>query len=458
MRPLARDQHRESWLVQLDEPAGGQAAVLVRPLDELGARRLRAEIVALHRARGTGVVSLLDVVDEEHGPGLLRAHVAGPRLGRVLAERRDWHAGEVVAILSPLVDAVARLHGNGVALGGLIAGEAVLGGDGAILVELAEAELFAAEAPEAVLARVGGVAADRESLRVLATELLRRVEGARARAAQLLAEELEGCGGAELTTLLRVGLDGLAAAVPVRPAASASPAVSDGGAERLLPVVRDDGHGVSGVPETAAAEPAGARRLDRLAIRARTLGGVLRARLDGLGALRRRALVAGGAALCAAAVFLALPGGGGGVAAPSIALPSSAQAREQGAADETTEPATVPSGIGEAAILGDDPIAAATALLERRARCFAELSLLCLEDVDQPGSAALAADRTALLALRAGDEARYRDADASAPRLIERLGAGALIEVGPETAPASLLLMKSEAGWRIRDWVAGGEG
>src|SRR5690606_3746748 len=117
---------------------------------------------------------------------------------------------------------------------------------------------------------------------------------------------------------------------------------------------------------------------------------------------------------------------------------------------EPREPAT------DAAIAGDDPVAAALALLERRAGCFAELSVLCLEHVDQQGSAALTADRAGIQQLRDGDGADYATAEADAGRLGVRLGDGALVEVGPETAPASLLLMRSVAGWRIRDWVASG--
>jgi hypothetical protein len=50
-------------------------------------------------------------------------------------------------------------------------------------------------------------------------------------------------------------------------------------------------------------------------------------------------------------------------------------------------------------------------------------------------------------------------------QLIERLGDSALVSLGvasslenadadPETQPASLLLMKGEAGWRIRDYLS----
>ena len=103
-----------------------------------------------------------------------------------------------------------------------------------------------------------------------------------------------------------------------------------------------------------------------------------------------------------------------------------------------------------------DPADAVATLLSRRDTCFRELSLLCLEGVDQAGSAALDDDRRALLAMRDGAEGDAASVEVVGVRVVERLGDSALIELGPETAPASLLLMRSEAGWRIRDWVAGG--
>lgn len=106
--------------------------------------------------------------------------------------------------------------------------------------------------------------------------------------------------------------------------------------------------------------------------------------------------------------------------------------------------------------MGDDPLAAAVALLERRDACIAELSLLCLEEADQQGSAALADDRAGLEVLRAGEEAELPAVAPVDAALVERLGDSALVRLGPQTAPASLLLVRSEAGWRIRDWVAVG--
>lgn len=439
IRLLARDAHRESWLVHLvgDAPA---PAVLVRPLDERGARMTRIEAVALHRARGPGVAALLDVVDDARGAGVLRAHVTGVPLSTLLGERERWDAGEVVGVLRPLVASIARLHRCGVALGALRPAELVASDAGVVIVELARGETFAEDAPEAALARVDAVGRDRDALRGLTVDLLRRVTGSRARAAQALADAVEHVAGAELLESLRVGLDELAAPVSLglapEPASAVAPAVA-----RLTPVVRDD------LAEVDAPRVAG--------IVARVTGILAAARpwLDALPARRRRVLVAGSAAVAAAAVLLALPAN-----APDPSADTHPSA-EPSTAPGSAEPAAGSAGrpVDGALIAGDDPLAAAVALVELRESCFAELSLLCLEQVDQAGSSALAADRTALQTLRDGGEASHPVVDPVDARLIERLGDGALVELGPQTAPASLLLMRSEAGWRIRDWIDAGD-
>jgi len=110
------------------------------------------------------------------------------------------------------------------------------------------------------------------------------------------------------------------------------------------------------------------------------------------------------------------------------------------------------------ALSGDDPVAAARALVALRAECIRSASLLCLDGVVQAGSSAEAADRAAVTVIQTGGEAPA-PIDGSVFELVERLGASALVSLGRptagETAPASLLLMKGEAGWRIRDYVAG---
>jgi hypothetical protein len=190
------------------------------------------------------------------------------------------------------------------------------------------------------------------------------------------------------------------------------------------------------------------------------------------------------AALLAAALLLldgapaALPAGGptpGHTAAadplPVESLPRSTPTHTPSTApkrEEETDAAAL-----ESAIAGDDPVVAADALLRLRAECLRARSAACLAGVDQAGSVALAADLAELARLdrpgggigeQAGaGEGTDPDAVTAPPAdpivLVERLGGTAILSVPasslgdstPDTPPASLLLIRSEAGWRIRD-------
>lgn len=130
-------------------------------------------------------------------------------------------------------------------------------------------------------------------------------------------------------------------------------------------------------------------------------------------------------------------------------------------AGEETAPATGadpedggagPEG-GGAGPVAEDPVAAARELLERRADCFASLDLGCLAMVDQPGSAIETADRRALVAARDGTEPPATAVAVEPIELVAEMGAAALVRVGgsPEREPASLLMVRGEAGWRLRE-------
>jgi hypothetical protein len=95
-------------------------------------------------------------------------------------------------------------------------------------------------------------------------------------------------------------------------------------------------------------------------------------------------------------------------------------------------------------------------LLELRERCIRDLSVLCLDDVAHAGSTALAADQQLIRDVQAGGELpELVTIVASEIMLEERLGNSALLSLGDvaESEPASVLLMKVEAGWRIRDFL-----
>jgi hypothetical protein len=248
-----------------------------------------------------------------------------------------------------------------------------------------------------------------------------------------LAEELRSAGTEDLESRLQRGLFELAAARPVvfeTPAEDAAAAVE----------ARAIGVQLTAEPELPA-QPA-------LLTRVLSLGPAVVARerataiWNGWSSGRRRLTVGVTAAILVILVAVAtIPS----PAPPSLAQPGAVPA-------ETPSPASAELP-GSGVPVSEDPLAALSRLLARRSECLRDLSMLCLEDVDEPGSAALDDDRRAIQAvLDAGEQPLVLDAGGAA--IIERLGDSVLVSLGPDSRPASVLLMKGEAGWRIRDYIA----
>jgi hypothetical protein len=166
--------------------------------------------------------------------------------------------------------------------------------------------------------------------------------------------------------------------------------------------------------------------------------GALRARLrDALGRLQGRGrllLIAGGAAVALALVGVALM--------PST--PRGVRPVATGAASPRVERAATPTPTSTAAgvLMGADPVAAASVLLAARDACLTIVSgqrETCLAAVADGAATALDEPARPLAPLT--------------PSLIERTGDSALVALTPKnakTAPASALLMRTEAGWRLR--------
>lgn len=242
-------------------------------------------------------------------------------------------------------------------------------------------------------------------------------------------------------------------------------------------VLAAGGHDVAG----AAAETAGGhggsapdggrpRRWARLAELAQFPAGVAvdvadtldrdpRAELTGQlgGMLRRRrgALVTGGFVGSAALVALltAVPPSGAesDVEGDAVVVADAAEA----ASDQHPSPSpAAPTGaeVDTSATIADDPVAAAAALLEIRTSCLASLDVACLAAVAQPGSPIEARDRAAIVQ---GDVALASEPDLDAITVVADLGDAVVVsvpDVAGERDPASLLMMRSEAGWRLREW------
>jgi hypothetical protein len=478
LRSLARDEQAEVLLGHLSpgapQPSGERAAAGVRSValkvseasDGAWKAALR-ECAALERVRGEHVVELLDVDADEHSISLIFERLPRGDLAELLRLRDRFDAGEAVTLLAPIAITVLRLHAAGVAHGNLSARCVLFRDDGApTLIGFSRAELFEPGQPEVVLEQLGAVQRDRAAVRALAVTVLGRVTGGRSHSARQLRDDIEACDGELVLPLLASRLFDVAAAVPVRFVADDSESDAAPSGPRAVPLS-------ALVVDPGAPEAGGTRRI--AAVLARVvpeplLQGVL-GRIEHSPAVpvvaaaaqavrqrwaswtpgrRRAALAVGAAGLTAAIVTALVPAGAAaGGPSPSSARPSEPASSRSASVQGDDRPADDP------AVAADDPLAAASALTRARQRCLTSLSLLCLDRVDQTGSSALRGDQAAIRAAQQGGELPdpLEGASESAPVLIERLGDSALVQLGRAASTASLLLVKGESGWRIRDVI-----
>lgn len=455
--------------------------------------RVSAEIAAM-TADATGTLpALVDVTALDDGRCVLAVErLAGPTLARLLTER-SLEPGEAVTLLAPIAVAVAglaeagfvhtRLAPNDVLIDG--AGRPRLIGLGAIrrLDEVSSAiertELLR-EGHAALAALVAGVAE--------AT----RPRGCLDRAVAAIGDAAAARPFVRSEALLERTLFESAAASPVRgirrplqpgavPARVADPVGAGAGSSGPSPVVAADDQPTVGVPlrrrgvlgtlAALAQLPAEAIEhgaafsdVDPVPSFMSRLGRALRAR-------RRAVLVA---SLVGGAVLVLL----------LTVVPPAGEARDDAAVGEGTAAAAAGSGQGTAPADGgvsaegvpaeesrasgpavdaeagaageslDDPVDAAAALLARREDCLALLDAACLEPVDQAGSAIEQADLASLSGARDGTAIESIAYDLGAIEIAAEMGDAVLVTVpyaDPEREPASLLVMRSEAGWRLRE-------
>ncbi|MET1044789.1 MAG: protein kinase [Microbacteriaceae bacterium] len=416
------------------------------------------EMEAMTRVVSEHVVRLLDVASDREGrPCLvLERHPKGS-LSELFSSGRPLLAGEAVTVLAPLAQTLGALHAAGVAHGALGAGRVLFSERGApVLIGWGRASLFAAGAPPVVLEQHEAATRDRTRLRRIATSILEAVTGDPSAVNACTA--LSGWIGstpdaAGLADELAERLFSLADPLPVDLGRSA---VTRSGMRPTLVRVAVPAPGdLAGNPEAATARPGWLAALplpewlhDGVAAQSATWSRTTLSRrlLTGLGAVRRRFWFAAAAvAVAVVAAVVLVPGNHGAPAAGGGADP---QSTDSGTAGEALA--------GEnSAVLTDDPVAAAVELVQTRARCLRDVSVLCLDAVAQHGSAALTADEATLRAVRDGQvDAASVDIAVGDPLLVERLGDSALIDLGTDSEPASLLVIRGEAGWRIRAYLS----
>lgn len=485
IRRLGRGSHSELYLGRADdapEGAEGIGAVVVKVFDAATDHDLVSDQVSvLTIGAATGLPRLVDLATLADGRVVLvLERLAGPSLATVLGARSRIAPGEAVTILAPVVVALSSLHRRGFAHTTLSQatvrfradGHAHLTGFGGIRrLPGFTGRHGQAPAPGDGLSRVDFLRDDYRRLALLMRSVFDRLP--RADATTRRAEALLAWFEMAATAVpFQPGLDELerrlfawspAAAVRF---AEPSPVVA-------VPARVDATGSDPGAPPPRSANgvtPAGPGRHGALrallAGAARGLEGdplrLVRRRLRVLAAARRGPLIVS-ACVVVAVTVLALTLLPPATPPASPEQPAAAGTPERGAAvpprhipDQASPSAGAHPMTG--AIMGDAPVRAANALLAGRAGCLAAASVACLAAFDQAGSALMESDGYAIDHGIASEERRAAGG-LSAVDLAERTGDLALVTLrsaatpGGDSEPASLLLVRGEAGWRLRQIV-----
>jgi hypothetical protein len=436
-----------------------------------GDDRIATEIAALTRARHPHALALRDLATTPRGqPCLVLERLSGGGLARLLRERSSLTRGEAVTVLAPLAEALDALHGSGVVHGAVRMRSVAFRESGApVLLGLGHAVMFERGASPAALSSNTGVVADRIAFARLAAAVLARVPGESAArlADALLVDETPGRDGSA-PSVADLLFD-LAEPEPVRlPRQSGShlnrPELD--GPELELSELDDDGVRTTGTEAMPISAPAPLAAVRRRAPPTGRVQNVVDAAKEHAKSIRPRFWVAAGCVAVSLVVAVAVVPQGSGNAESSghpVAGPT------DGIASLTATPEPLPpepppadaasGGDGVTAgdpLLADDPVAAVGVLLDEREQCLHELSIGCLEGVVQAGSAALAADTALIESISNGGEIPPgASIVAGELTLVERLGDSAIVGLGPgpETTTASALVMRAEAGWRIRAYL-----
>ena len=424
----------------------GHTAVVKVYRPDVPASVAEAELLALSRAAHAHTVQVRDVASLPGGAQcLILERLELGSLARLLAARSQVHAGEALTILAPLGAAIDAMHASGVAHGGVGAGSVLFRATGApVLACFGEATVFDAGLTPAKLARQAAVLADRAAFARLAAAVLdRRPPDRRVRA---IVEWLAAQGDQGFPDAI-----GEVLAERLFDVTDAAPVWFEW-EERSALGVPARAVTAEPVPETPPAAPiTRALGLPTWVSDALENSPVALLRSHMRGVRRRVWLVAGGVALALCVAIVVVP-----TDAPLPSNPGSSAPAPAGSEPAASESTETPVAIEQGAVAKDDPLAALELLLVERERCIRDLSVLCLDAVDQAGSAALADDTALVRAIQNGGESAHVALNASGAELVERIGDSAIVRLtatDPETQPASLLLMKGEAGWRIRGYL-----
>lgn len=423
------------------EAPGGSRVVLRRRGSGSAGRSPVAEAVAFARADHPHVATLVDVLTSASGElVLVFEDVGGDPLASWLAARGRPEPGEAITLVVPVLGAVQHLARRGTAIGAL---------------DVDDVEIDARGAPVLVGVQraAAGPDAERASLPVAAQFARAVVERAARPASRDSTPILDAT---SFESLVESVFD-LGEAVPLSSVDDVVGGVDDG----------LGGNALVSAPEGEPVMRGWLALLPESEVLDRVIAGVrdLRPRqvLTALGAVRRRyRLLAAGAVVVAGAAVVLGPasttlrdGSAAGVgAATAGAVASTPGSPADDSPGTTSTPPARTGGTGfpdevEALVVGDDAAAAAEVLLASRLECLRDVTPSCLDAVDQPGSPIALRDAAVL------DDFSLAGAATVVLELTggaSRTGGTVVLEAtGPHGEPASVLVMRTEAGWRLRE-------
>lgn len=424
----------EHGTVFVAHPVDGGPAVALKVSAEDGPERALREIEALDRGAGAHVVRLLDVATDDRGvPAVVMERHPGVTLADLLVRRERLTPGEARSVLDALAVAVGRLHAAGVVHGGVRAdavlltaeGFPVLGGFGAAHRTGLAPSRAARDADPAMLA-------DCEGVRTVVLAVL-----AASSSFDLLDAFAARSADSGMLDEIAVRAAELGPARPLMPAGETGSAMGAILPRRRpeTPVVVERARGRRAAPKPSLYERT-RRVLTTLLERGRSVAGSVRPRFWIVGSI-------GAIALVAALVLLPV---------------RSTDARPSPDPDASATLAPDPDVVLSPGIAPPEETveAAVVRLLDQRATCLRERSIPCLDDVAQAGSSARRDDEALIRARDAGESSpdRWSDIDVATVSVIDEYGGAALVALTTSDGePAPVLVMRTEAGWRIRSYL-----
>jgi eukaryotic-like serine/threonine-protein kinase len=423
---------------------------------------IAAELEALGRVESPHLPQLVDISTATDGtPILVLERIGQGSLSTRLAARESIECGEAVTLLAPLATLLGELADGGVAHTRIGAASVFLGSDGGpVLMGFGHCLLFEAGGTMAAIDADPAAATDRNAFARLAIDVLSRVRdaGTSNRVGDLVRWIEEAPRAYEFPSELAERLFACAEPLPIamsttHPAASTVPS-------RVVPESKP-------VPEPWPPPPVPHDPMSRAAVPVGSEeppsqlptwltellqdnpAAVLKKRAIAFArGVRPRFWVIAATALVGLVIAATLiPSGGAPTAEP---VPP-------------TEVPSAPVPTRKPAALPDDPLEASKILLVTRATCLHDLSILCLDGVDEASSSAFTTDAASVQQVQQGGELP-QDAIPTGTQLVltERLGDTALIGLTPPGAaakgtPVSILVIRTKTGWRIRDYLSGAQ-